>query len=266
MFSFSSPKALWLPLLIGALLLACQAPASGTDVSPASPQALESPPAPAPENEAPPTPTPPQPTEAATTATVSPIQPPTRSPLPFIPPTLPPLFDQAPEPTSTASPTATPVPDPDSTAAPEPNPTAEPAAAATSPPASQPEATPAPEPAAVPQPTAAPTPEPTPEPQPQPAGDGGAEGAEIAAQLAEIRSSLQWVANFDDEFKTWSVYDPSGTFDASRADLFISESISVGQLTNLRDSHFYWVAVSQDVVLQGQELRAGVNQIIWSDP
>ena len=262
MFSFSSPKALWLPLLIGALLLACQTPASGTDVSPASPQALESPPTPARENETPPTSTPPQPTEAETPATVSPTQPPTRAPLPFIPPSLPPLFDQAPEPTSTASPTATPVPHSDPTAAPEPNPTSEPAAAATSPPASQPEATPAPEPAAVPQPTAAPTPEPTPEP----AGDGGAEGAEIAAQLAEISSSLQWVANFDDEFKTWSVYDPSGAFDESRADLFISESISVGQLTNLRDSHFYWVAVSQDAVLQGQELRAGINQIIWSDP
>ena len=217
-----------------------------------------------------------QPTAAPPVAVPDPTPDPTptaaRRPLPFIPPTLPPILDRTPQPAATATPTATvtPVPapttaqQPAATVTPIPAPTTaqQPAPTAAASPEPQPEATPESAPAAAPRPTAVPVAQ----PEPEPAGNAGAGGAEIAAQLAELGSDLLWAAEFDQATKSWSVYDPSGAFDESRDAMRIPHGFQPAELTSLRNGQMYWIAVSQNASLGESELLAGINQVIWSGP
>ena len=254
MCNIAAWKMFLLMLLVGVAMMACE-----PLPTPAS-TAQDTPPASNPEMPAADAAAAQKPTDPPPTAIPDPTPDPTPTaapqPLPFIPPTLPPILDRTlrPPATATPAPTATPVPEP--TAARQPAPTAPVS------PDIQPEPTLESEPAGVPQPT----PVPTAQPEPEPAGNAGAGSTGIAAQLAQLGSNLQWAAEFDDATKSWSVYDPSGTFDESRDAMRIPHGFQPAELTILRNGQIYWIAVSQNASLGESELLAGINQMIWSDP
>ncbi|MDE2780053.1 MAG: hypothetical protein OXI91_10310 [Chloroflexota bacterium] len=254
MCNIAAWKMFFSTLLVGVAMLACQ-----SLPTPAS-TAQDTLPAPNPEMPGADAAATQQPTAAPPVAVTDPTPDPTptaaRRPLPFIPPTLPPILNRTLQPAATATLTATVTPVPAPTTAQQPAPTA-----AVSP-EPQPEATPESAPAASPQPTAVPVAQ----PEPEPAGNAGAGGAEIAAQLAELGSALQWAAEFDQATKSWSVYDPSGTFDESRDAMRIPHGFQPAELASLRNGQMYWIAVSQNASLGESELLAGINQVMWSGP
>ena len=181
---------------------------------------------------------------------------------PFAAPSLPPIF----LPTRTPIPAAMAAPTPDPTATQLPTPI----------PASTPPATSAPAPTPMPAATSAPTADPTSIPAPAPiatprpttASSGATSGGDhrIAAQTAELRDALLWIASFNNQTKVWSVYDPSGTFTPEALRRNLPPDYPFGELTQLMSDYIYEMALGGDVTFQGQELTEGVFQIVWSDP
>jgi hypothetical protein len=69
-------------------------------------------------------------------------------------------------------------------------------------------------------------------------------GSPIIAALEPLVGNLQWVAYFDNATKSWSLYDPTGTFDPSQLPRFLGPSSDLGDYTPLTslstDQRYHW--------------------------
>ena len=161
---------------------------------------------------------------------------PVYSPMRFVPTVLPPII---------AATAVRPTPTPDAMAVPDP--TAPPAATA--------------EPTAM----AGPTPVPAPTEQAQATiSVPGQEGSrQIVAQVAELGDALKWIAQFNNDLKTWSAFDPTSTFLEDKEQLPLPVNPPVGPLNTLIAGEVYWIGLNRNATLGGEQLLAGLNTIQW---
>lgn len=91
----------------------------------------------------------------------------------------------------------------------------------------------------------------------------------IINDLSALGSNLLWAAYFDNNTKSWSLYDPSETFSVNQLPgIFGPGSISeMGPLNSLTKGEPYQIRVSSDITvnLGGTErkLTTGINNVVW---
>ena len=91
----------------------------------------------------------------------------------------------------------------------------------------------------------------------------------IINDLSALGGNLLWAAYFDNNTKSWSLYDPSETFSVNQLPgIFGPGSISeMGPLNSLTSGEPYQIRVSSDVTvnLGGKErkLTTGINNVVW---
>lgn len=91
----------------------------------------------------------------------------------------------------------------------------------------------------------------------------------IINDLSALGGNLLWAAYFDNNTKSWSLYDPSETFTVNQLPgIFGPSSISdMGPLNSLTSGEPYQIRVSSDVTvnLGGKErkLTTGINNVVW---
>ena len=91
----------------------------------------------------------------------------------------------------------------------------------------------------------------------------------IINDLSALGGNLLWAAYFDNESKSWSLYDPSKTFTVNQLPgIFGPGSISeMGPLNTLTSGQPYQIRVSSDVTINlgGKErkLTTGINNVVW---
>ena len=102
--------------------------------------------------------------------------------------------------------------------------------------------------------------------QAAPSGPQVPAGSPIITTLAPLAGNLQWVAYFDNTTKSWSLYDPTGTFDPGLLPAFIRPPADLGAyspLTSLNTSlSYYWNlqrAATVQIAGKAYEFTAGQN-------
>ena len=173
-------------------------------------------------------------------------------------------------------------------------PTAVPTNTIVVPPTDTPTSTPAPEPTQIPTPTTIvviePTPEATSEPTPEPTeaiqeattdevpadddSNSVADNAPVTQQglsepmsaaLAPLADKLIYLIHFDSKTKSWSVYDPTGSFVLEDLEPILMGPMpkSVESLTDIAINQPAYVKISAGAVFMGRALTEGYNLIVW---
>ncbi len=98
--------------------------------------------------------------------------------------------------------------------------------------------------------------------QAAPSGPVVPPGSPIVNTVAPLAGNLQWVAYFDNATKSWSLYDPTGTFNPGLLPFFLSPPTDLGSyapLTSLDTSlSYYWnLQRAATVTLGGKEYEFG---------
>ena len=160
-------------------------------------------------------------------------------------------------------------------------------------PTDTPTSTPAPEPTQIPTPTTIvviePTPDPTSAPTPEPteaiqqATTGGVPADDsnsvaddeavtqqglsesMSAALAPLDDKLIYLIHFDSKTKSWSVYDPTGSFVLEDLEPILMGPMpkSVESLIDIAINQPAYVKISAGAVFMGRELTEGYNLIVW---
>ncbi len=94
--------------------------------------------------------------------------------------------------------------------------------------------------------------------------------AQIVSALSALGNNLRWVAYFDNATKSWSLYDPSGTFTVGQLPGFLGPPQSLSSyspLTQVISGRSYYLNVGRDVDVEiggkTYELTAGTNLKSW---
>ncbi|MEC9309022.1 MAG: hypothetical protein VX966_05905 [Chloroflexota bacterium] len=181
-------------------------------------------------------------------------------------------------------------------------PTAVPTNTIVVPPTDTPTSTPAPEPTQVPTPTTIVVMEPTPEPAVEPAVEPTVEptvelidtiqeeptkdetpssdsnsvaddapasqqdlSESMSAAIAPLADKLIYLIHFDSKTKSWSVYDPTGSFVLEDLEPILMGPMpkSVESLTDIAINQPAYVKISAGAVFMGRALTEGYNLIVW---
>ena len=93
---------------------------------------------------------------------------------------------------------------------------------------------------------------------------------QIVSALSALGNNLRWVAYFDNATKSWSLYDPSGTFTVGQLPGFLGPPQSLSSyspLTQVISGRSYYLNVGRDVDVEiggkTYELTAGTNLKSW---
>ena len=93
------------------------------------------------------------------------------------------------------------------------------------------------------------------------------EGEPVASALTALSGYLLWVAYFNSQTQTFSVYDPGRSFSPSMLPLAPGQSApnpsDIGVLTHLLPGGIYLVSVRESVTIRGQSLPAGTTLMVW---
>lgn len=102
--------------------------------------------------------------------------------------------------------------------------------------------------------------------QAAPSGPVVPSNAPIVSTLAPLAGNLQWVAFFENDTKSWSLYDPTGTFTSALLPVFLSPPANPGDYTPLTSIDtglsYHWNLQQADTVqIAGKEyeFEAGYN-------
>ena len=95
-------------------------------------------------------------------------------------------------------------------------------------------------------------------------------GSQIVSTLAPLGANLKWVAYFDNTSKSWSLYDPSGTYESGVLPGFQgppADASGFSPLTEILADHAYYFFVGADAIHQigdkVYDLKQGLNAVGW---